>query len=166
MMERSGSTVVAAVLLAFVMGGHAFTAPSTAVRDKTSLDAMPPMIIGGMLKKMREEDEKKNVPMASVDEAINQSPGLRVGGDAWKWPPIWPYDQQFFTPSEDIPKPKPTSQLNGMAGMLSGVSQIPETPDETEMEGVEGLDALNYWGTENGDVRTELDAEAVEKLKR
>lgn len=138
---------------------------SNGVDQKTSLNAMPPMIIGPMLRKMREDKEKKNPPMISEEEQKGQAPGLRVGGSAWKWPPVWPYDQDFFTPIEDIQKPNPSASLNGMAGMLSGVPQVPTTT-EAASEEIETLDVLKYWTEEKADVKTELDALAVEKLKR
>jgi len=137
---------------------------SNGVDQKTSLNAMPPMIIGPMLRKMREDKEKKNPPMISEEEQKGQAPGLRVGGSAWKWPPVWPYDQDFFTPIEDIQKPNPSASLNGMAGMLSGVPQVPTTT-EAASEEIETLDVLKYWTEEKADVKTELDALAVEKLK-
>lgn len=126
---------------------------------------MPPMIIGPMIRKMREEKEKSKQPMATGEEMKGQAPGLRVGGSAWKWPPVWPYDQDFFTPPEDIQKPDPTAQLGGMAGMLSGVPQIP-TPDQIEIEEPKALDIYQFWQNEKADVKTELDEESVEKLKR
>ena len=141
------------------------SASNIAVHSSTELHAMPPMIIGPMIRKMREEKQKAKMPMASDGEMKGQAPGLRVGGAAWKWPPVWPYDQSFFTPPEDLSKPDPASQLNGMAGMLSGVAQVP-TRAETEVEESEKLDPLKYWKEEKADVKTELDEEAVEKLKR
>lgn len=168
-MQLSKLNLVAVAIVASATKASAFVPQSSnAIHEKTSLYAMPPMIIGPMIRKMREEKEKKNMPMASEDEAVAQAPGLRVGGSAWKWPPIWPYDREFFTPTEDVPKPDPTKQMGGvagMAGMLSGVPQIP-TPDEVEIPEVDALDVLTYWSVEKADVRTELDEEAAEKLKK
>ena len=48
-------------------------------------------IIGPMIRKMREEQAKKKMPMASEEERRDEAPGLRVGRGAWKWPPVWPY---------------------------------------------------------------------------
>lgn len=103
--------------------------------------------------------------MATEGEMKGQAPGLRVGGSAWKWPPVWPYDQDFFTPIEDIAKPDPAAQLNSMAGMMSGTPAIPK-PDEIEIKEQETLDAIKYWKDEKGEIKTELDEEAVEKLKK
>lgn len=140
---------------------------------------MPPtVIIGPMIKKMREDKEKKKMPMVIGDEALGQAPGLRVGGSAWKWPPVWPYDQDFFTPNEDIAAPANTaqSQLQPMMGMLTGMQQqgLPSTA-ETGTDAaatidlpseVGTLDPVAYWGVEKAGVRTELDAEAAEQLQK
>jgi hypothetical protein len=154
--------MMAVALLASAMRGQAFTSPSTGVRQKTSLDVMPPMIIGPMIKKMRAEKEKKNQPMATEDETKLAAPGLRVGGGSWRFPAVWPYDQTFFTPPDDIPASAGAGQLNPMAGMLAGGMQQAAQP---EVE-VEVLDVVKYWSEEKADVRTDLDEEAVEKLKR
>ena len=164
-MERSSVVVVAAVFLASVMGGEAFNAAKGSVRQKTSLDAMPPMIIGPIIKKMREQKEKDNQPMYKEDEAKGQAPGLRVGADTWRWPPVWPYDGDMFKQESDIKEPDSTEQLKNMAGMLQGMPQVP-TPDEIELEDdTPQFDAFQYWGEEVADEKTELDAEAAQKLK-
>lgn len=130
----------------------------------TELHVAPPMIIGPMIRKMREEKAKKKIPMANEDELRGQAPGLRVGGAAWKWPPVWPYEQNFFTPPEDLPKPDPSAQLNGVAGMLTGSMPTPAKA-EIEVAEEEKLDGIKYWTVEKANVRTELDQEAVDKLK-
>jgi hypothetical protein len=153
-------------LIATSMSVSAFVGKSTSVHSSTELHAMPPMIIGPMIRKMREEKQKAKIPMATDGEMQGQAPGLRVGGKAWKWPPVWPYDQDFFTPTEDLKKPdSAASQLSDMAGMLSGVAQVP-TPAETEVSEEDRLDLVKYWKDDKADVRTELDEEAIEKLKR
>ena len=50
--------------------------------------------------------------------------------------------------------------------MLSGIQQptVPAAVSE-EDEGTK-LDVLEYWGKEKADVRTEMDEEAIEKLKK
>ena len=72
---------------------HAVVGSSNAINNNhkssaagTSLNAFapPPMIIGPMLKKMREEKAKKNMPLASDEERGTEAPGLRVGKGAWK----------------------------------------------------------------------------------
>jgi len=126
----------------------------------TSLNALPPLIIGPMLKKMKEEKAKKNAPMATESDSKGQAPGLRVGGSTWKWPPVWPYDQNFFTPPEDIPKGGP--QGNPMAQMMTG-GPAPPTPQLIE---VEKLDVVQYWQVEQAGVKTEMDEEAAERLTK
>lgn len=164
-MGRSSLVAVATGILASAMGGQAFAPTcSGGVRQRTSLQAMPPMIIGPMIKKMRENNAKKNAPLASDDEARMQAQGLRVGGAAWKWPPVWPYEADIFKPEQEIVKQDPTSQLGAMAGMLQGMPQAP-TPDEAAAPEIERLDPLNYWGEEVADKQTELDPEAIEKIK-
>ena len=94
----------------------------------------------------------------------DEAPGLRVGGNAWKWPPVWPYEQEFFTPKEDIPKPDAAAQLGGMASLMGGgMPQI--TSVEEKEDSVDKLNPLKFWSEEKGDVTTELDEEAAEKLR-
>lgn len=134
----------------------------------TTLGALPSMIIGPMIKKMRENQAKKKMPMVDDSEARGQAPGLRVGGNAWKWPPIWPYDQNFFTPNEDIQMPNAPSQMNPMQGILMGGMQLPN-PDQVEISEetkVETLDEVSYWTVDKADTKTELDEESAARLTR
>mmetsp|Transcript_9776 Transcript_9776/g.20720 ORF Transcript_9776/g.20720 Transcript_9776/m.20720 type:complete len:661 (+) Transcript_9776:134-2116(+) len=124
-----------------------------------SLNALPPLIIGPMIKKMKDEKAKKKAPMASEEDFFGQAPGLRVGGSTWKWPGVWPYDQNFFTPNEDIPKAAPGA--NPMAQMMSGGAPMPPQPQYIE---VEKLDPVQYWQVENADLKTEMDEEAADQL--
>mmetsp|Transcript_17907 Transcript_17907/g.41081 ORF Transcript_17907/g.41081 Transcript_17907/m.41081 type:complete len:662 (-) Transcript_17907:1373-3358(-) len=128
-------------------------------RPDTSLSALPPLIIGPMIRKMKEEKAKKRAPMATEADFKGQAPGLRVGGSTWKWPPVWPYDQNFFLPPEDIPKAAPGQ--NPMAQMMTG-APVPPQPQLVE---VEKLDPIEYWQVEKGDMTTEMDDEAIEKLR-
>ena len=72
------------------MSTDAFAPKITSRVARTSLHAFAPptMIIGPMIKRMREEQEKKKMPMASEQERAYEAPGLRVGSSAWKWPPV------------------------------------------------------------------------------
>jgi len=124
----------------------------------TSLNAVPPLIIGPFLRKMKEEKAKKRAPMATEADLRGQAPGLRVGASTWKWPPVWPYDQDFFTPKEDIPK-TPAGQ-NPMSQMMTG-APVPPSPQLIE---VEKLDPVQYWQVEKADVKTEMDDDAADKL--
>lgn len=117
-------------------------------------------IIGPMLRKMREEQAKKKMPMASEDERRDEAPGLRVGTNAWKWPPVWPYSVNDFTPKDDIAEPP---QANPMAGIMGMNGAMP--PPVPEVEEKEKLDVLNYWGEEKAMERTDIDDGAVAALK-
>ena len=176
--RTSAMLATAAVCLLLLPTSSAFvskSSPRSAVRHAdvgtttTALNALPTMIIGPMIKKMRENQAKKKMPMADDKEARDQAPGLRVGGNAWKWPPIWPYDQNFFTPNEDIQMPpEPAGGTNPMQNLMGGVPAIPNPEDvaTTEVEEVETLDEEKYWSVEKADVKTELDEDSAAKLTR
>lgn len=159
------SKQIAALLLLAAPTTDAFVTKSSSSvtinrNGETSLNAMPPLIIGPMLRKMKEEKAKKQAPMATEEDLRGAAPGLRVGASTWKWPPIWPYDQNFFTPNEDIPKA--AAGANPMAQMMTG-APMPPTP---QVEQVEKLDPVQYWQVEKADVKTEMDEDAVAKLTR
>ena len=169
-MQTTTRNLTALAFVAVVWKATAFVPQSTiynnAARVDTTLEAVPPMIIGPMIRKMREEQEKKKMPMVSGDEAQGQAPGLRVGGNAWKWPPVWPYDDTFFTPPDDIPKSDGGDKISSMAEMLGTGPQAPKVETEEEKKTHEVLDVVKYWAEEKAEVRTEMDEEAIEKLKR
>lgn len=151
--------VASSTTLAFV------TKSSSSIRlGDISLNILPPMIIGPMLKKMKEEKAKKNAPMVTEEDAKGQAPGLRVGTSIWKWPPVWPYDENFFTPNEDIPPPQ-NLQTNSMTGILSGMAQdfVPAKPEFVETK---EFDPVQYWQVEKANVKTQMDKESVDQLKR
>ncbi|GKY92359.1 hypothetical protein MPSEU_000206800 [Mayamaea pseudoterrestris] len=161
-------------IAAFVCGVcqvHGFVGPSetrainsrTTTRNPSQLCALlPPFIIGPMIKKMREENDKKNEPMASPTEAANEAPGLRVGKGAWRWPQAWPYAKQFFLPNKEAEAQKRKSQLEGMASMLSGVAQAPGA-DEKAVSDEDKFDPVTFW--QETTQTFELDQEAIENLK-
>jgi len=157
---------VALFLATCAESGSAFLPQSSKSSNKESaLKALPPMIIGPMIKRMRAQQAEKKIPMIEPEEAVGQAPGIRVGGSAWKWPPIWPYGDDFFTPTEDLESPQnPTQSLQSMAGMMNPDAPMPKI-EEVETKEIEKLDVVKYWGEEKGDVRTELDEEAAEKLR-
>jgi len=156
---------VAIFLATCVASGSAFVPQaSKSLNKESALNALPPMIIGPMIKKMKAEQAEKKKPMIESEDAKGQAPGIRVGGSAWKWPPIWPYADDFFTPTEDLEAPPDASQsLKSMAGMMNAAPTMPES-EEVETNEIVKLDVIKYWGEEKGNVRTELDEEAVEKL--
>lgn len=112
---------------------------------------------------MKEEKAKKNAPMVTDEDMKGQAPGLRVGTSTWKWPPVWPYDQTFFTPKEDVQTPQNTQQ-NMMTGMLTGTPEN-SIPDPAEATKIEKLDPVQYWQVEKANVTTGLDEEAIEQLQ-
>jgi hypothetical protein len=114
-----------------------------------------------MIRKMREDKEKKNMPMANAEEAAYEAPGLRVGKDAWKWPPVWPYDQASFMPTQDMAETG-GPDLASMAGVVNG---MPAPPTQTEVSEEDKLDPLKYW-EEKASVATELDPNAAENLRK
>eukprot|EP00804_Cyclotella_cryptica_P012134 CCRYP_009837-RA/>CCRYP_009837-RA protein AED:0.25 eAED:0.25 QI:196/1/0.66/1/1/1/3/0/469 len=129
----------------------------SAEHSNSALQAIPPLIIGPMIRRMREEKEKAKMPMASVDESKNEAPGLRVGENAWKWPPVWPYDRNFFKRKSELDAQKSASSpLNMMTG------QVPTANgDGTDAS---TFDSLGYW-EKMTDVRTDLDQRVAEKIK-
>lgn len=132
-------------------------------RSKTDLQAimLPPMIISPIIKKMREENKKKNQPMTDQNEAAGEAAGLRVGRSAWKWPAIWPYQEDFFL-TKFVEDQKSTGpDINEMASMLSGVASPPPAPKE-EVE-VNEFEPIKFW--READTSTPLDPEAAEKLR-
>lgn len=169
------------IALAFILGtvaerSHAFLQPTlpssirngkAGTRSPTSLRAFTPptMIIGPMIKKMREENAKKKMPLASDEERGSEAPGLRVGGNAWKWPPVWPYDSDMFTRTEEIKAPASASGMNAMANLMGGMP--PVTPNATAVASDEDenkLDVLKYWAEEKASVTTDMNEEAAAQL--
>ena len=131
---------------------------------------------------MRGDADAKNMPMSSLDEARLEAPGLRVGKDAWKWPPVWPYDSNFFKRDSELMAEKeakkdmnPMSALMGggaaealKGGMESAVeANGVKSSVEEESSGDGGItfDSLKYWN-DNENVKTELDERVVEKITK
>lgn len=153
------------LVLTMVQGAGAFVAHSigSARTYETSVSAVAPtFIIGPMIRKMREEKEKKKMPMAAPDEAAYEAPGLRVGKSAWKWPPVWPYDMTSFVPKQDEVAPA-APDLASVASMMNGAPQVPPSLTVSEES---KLDPIKYWGEEKADVATELSEGAAAKLRK
>ncbi|KAL3789036.1 hypothetical protein ACHAWO_004593 [Cyclotella atomus] len=128
-------------------------------QSSTALNAFPPLIIGPMIKRMREEKERSKMPMARADEAKNEAPGLRVGEGAWKWPPVWPYDRNFFKRRSELDAAKnAASPLSMMSG------QVPAPDANGQVVDKNVFDSLGYWEKVK-DVKTELDERVAEKIK-
>jgi hypothetical protein len=129
-------------------------------QSSTALNAFPPLIIGPMIKRMREEKERSKMPMARADEAKNEAPGLRVGEGAWKWPPVWPYDRNFFKRRSELDAAKnAASPLSMMSG------QVPAPDANGQVVDKNVFDSLGYWEKVK-DVKTELDERVAEKIKK
>jgi len=120
--------------------------PSLTRSSSTHLDAAPTFIIGPMLKKMREEQAKKNMPMAGTDERSQEAPGLRIGRKTWKWPAVWPYDKSLF---QSVAESKP---------------QEPSEDGGSE-EAKEVFNSMTYWGVQEAATATPLDGECQEQLR-
>eukprot|EP00985_Skeletonema_marinoi_P011006 scaffold5183_cov116-Skeletonema_marinoi.AAC.5 len=107
---------------------------------------------------MREEKEAKNMPMANPDEAKVEAPGLRVGANAWKWPPVWPYDSNFFKRKSEMTG---KDNANPMMNMMNPMEAL-EKKDVADVD--ENLfDSLKWW-EENKEVTTDLDERVVAKI--
>jgi hypothetical protein len=119
------------------------------------------MIIGPMIKRMREEKEKAKMPMARADEAKNEAPGLRVGEGAWKWPPVWPYDRNFFKRRSELDAAKAAASP---LSMMSG-SMMPTQDANGEVVDKTMFDSLGYW-EKVSDVKTDLDERVAEKIRK
>ena len=150
---------------AFVGSSSEFTGTARTTTSGSSLHAVlpPPLIIGPMIKKMRAAKAKENAPLASDAERTAEAPGLRVGGGAWKWPPVWPYEAEMFQRPDEVAGRRQKSALQGMLNM----PDLPATggggAEEAEAEGK--LDLGQYWNEKAG-VTTDIDEEAADKLRR
>lgn len=71
--------------------GEGSTTSST-VGSSTSLDALPPLIIGPMIRRMTGGGEKNNMPMANYDEAMKEAPGAYVLSSI-AWSPDLKFDR-------------------------------------------------------------------------
>lgn len=171
----SAAALAAAAVILAPRDACAFAPPqSTSVATTattTSLSAMPPLIIGPMIRRMRENNAKKNAPMANPDEAKSEAPGLRVGANAWKWPPVWPYDSNFFKRKSEMgskggqsPLANPMGMMGGGANGMMGGAAAGGGENGTDVKGAE-FDSLKFW-EENGDVSTDLDPRVVEKITK
>lgn len=143
---------------------HAFapaSQPLSASKASSSATSTQLYIIGPMLRRMREEREAKNLPMANPDEARNEAPGLRVGADAWKWPPVWPYDRNFFKRKSEMTGK--SNAANPMMNMMNPMDALEkkDVPDVDENK----FDSLKWWD-EKKDVTTDLDESVVAKISR
>lgn len=164
-MKLSKSLAIVWVFAVTSIGAFVPSSTTHRASSSSSLSALPPMIIGPMIKKFREEQDKKNQPMVNDLEASKEAPGLRVGKDVWRWPPIWPYDGMIFKSSGEAEASTKQQQMSSLTSMLSGVPQLPTSDDLDKQEAIK-FDPLDYWGSEQADEPTVMDAESIEKLKQ
>ena len=174
MAKYSYATAVLAYLTYSAPSGVLAFHPSSHVSHVTSisssqLSAVPtPFIISPIIRKFREEQAKKNMPLATDEEKASEAPGLRIGKDAWKFPPIFPFDDKMFLSKVDEESaPKPTAQANPMAALLQqqiapGTNAAPALPEASEP--VEKFDYKGFWTSEMADVETALDSRAANAL--
>lgn len=162
------SAIIAITAVMYVPACNGFSPTSTKNsilmrrQSLSTLHALPPMIISPIIKKMREENAKKNLPMVDAEEARKEAPGLKVGKEVWKWPAVWPYDEITFKPVATLESPTSAENLNQIASAISGVATVPTVPDESLAP---KFDPLAYWGVDQSTTETNMDVEAIEKLR-
>jgi hypothetical protein len=196
MMSRTNvrSSVVVMVAAVLVMGVqlnlhddgcHAFAPPSSTWTSTSPSSSTSLHIIGPMIRRMRENADKKNMPMAAPDEVRDEAPGLRVGATAWKWPPVWPYDSNFFKRKAeldaDAESKKNGAGAGGLMGMGGGMGAMmgggnsgdsakvgeraAEGAGDDGGESTTAFDSLKYWH-EKQDVKTDLDERVAERITK
>jgi len=138
--------------------GFAPASPQVAVGPKAATSTQL-YIIGPMIRRMRNEKEAKNMPMANPDEAKKEAPGLRVGVNAWKWPPVWPYDNNFFKRKSEMTGKN--NAANPMLNMMNPMDAF-EKKDVPEVD-ENVFDSLKWW-EEKKDVITDLDERVAAKI--
>jgi len=134
--------------------------------SSSALHVLPPMIIGPMIKKMREKDAEKRMPMADPNEAKAEAPGLRVGTGAWKWPAVWPYEESFFMPSGQADALAQKRNMDSMQSLLSGgMPSVPDVDEATKEADESKFKSLEYWEQQSkNNADFELDPDAAAKL--
>lgn len=149
------------MIIGYHFSCQAFTTTNTNIlHESSSLHTSTQLhIIGSIIRKVKEDKAKKEQPLASVEEKSSEAPGLKVGTGAWKWPPVWPFDGQAFLRKSEI---IPVNPALPMAGLLSG--GMPSLPTPSSVD-VKQLDAMKYWNEDVGDVLTNIDVEAADRLR-
>merc|ERR1719469_1463734 len=121
-----------------------------------------------MIRRMRDEKRKKDMPLATSEERSNEAPGLRVGTGVWKWPPVWPYDPDLFARSGEESSDASAAAGNDPMAMLAQANQAlagSATEGDEENKEDKKLDVKAYWGEKMKDVTTDLDEASVDKLR-
>lgn len=166
LLARKMKFLVSISVLATLVSTSTAWVPATSTRRANSiaLSAIPPpMIIGPMIKKMREEQEKKKMPMADLDERAKEAPGLRVGANIWKWPVIWPYDDSIFKSAGEAAAAEQQKAVSSLTTMLSGMPQVPKEEDLEKAKEL-AFDPLKYWA-ETEEPSSVMDEDGIQKLK-
>lgn len=127
----------------------------------------PSFIIGPMIRKMKEAQEKKKMPMANKEEAQFEAPGLRVGKGSWKWPPVWPYDSTTFQPMADVEVSQQAEKQRALTNIASG-GAVPQLADGLAIDGEvseNSFDPVKYWGEEMATATTDISEDAANNLR-
>jgi len=156
----------ALAFLAFTCSTNAFTVSKAGSASNTALHGVAPtLIISPIIRKFREEQAKKNAPLASDDEKVGEAPGLRIGKGAWKWPPIFPFGEDMFVPlTEEENAPEKPNPMANMLQQQMAPGTMPALPDIESMPEMEKFDPKAFWGVEMVEQETNLDSRAAEAL--
>lgn len=173
-MTMSSLPLAAACGLAALSSTSSAFAPAPHTTAPPAASSTRLHIIGPMIKRMREKKAAENQPMYSADAMAKEAPGLKVGAGAWKWPPVWPYDSQFFQRKVEMEGNKGGAGalgalagmggMGGMGDMMAGATGSKEGEEE-EGEEAKTFDSLGYWA-ENEGVATELDVRVSTKITK
>lgn len=106
---------------------------------------------------MRDEKDKKNAPMATYDEAKSEAPGIKVGATAWKWPPVWPYDNNFFKRQSEMEGKKSVGPMDMLSMNTKEGENATAVDDDV-------FDSMKFW-EENSVVKTELNEAVADSIK-
>lgn len=90
---------------------------------------------------------------------------MRVGSDAWKWPPVWPYDGNFFKRQVELDNAKTSSSPLNMINNLGEAAEKAAGVEGDEAKKEVTFDSLEFWQGK-GDVKTEIDSRTVEKITK
>jgi len=168
------AAAAAASLLLFPASSSALVVPRStnaglsrvSSSSSSSLSALPPpLVIGPMIKKMREKEDAKKKPMADRKETEMEAPGLRVGKKSWKWPMVWPYNSDMFKTNGEATAESRKSSMDAMTNMLGGggIPQQLPTGEDAQEDGDTAFVPEEFW-SEQETSTFELDSEARQKL--
>ena len=90
---------------------------------------------------------------------------MRVGADAWKWPPVWPYDGNFFKRQVELDNSKTSSSPLSMINNLGEVAENMSSEEDGAAKKEVTFDSLEFWQGK-GNVKTEIDSRTIEKITK